>query len=342
MLTVATILDPFSEQCFAPEWTTVPLRSDDYISRITKTKNIAFLFAESVWRGPGNTWSHYFVQNKKNPVPAGMRQLTRLMKECKARKIPTVFWAKEDPVHFKHFVTVAGLFDYVATTDVNCVNNYKKALGHARVFVLPFAAQMSLHNPVGLADRPLNVCFAGTCRNNQYPNRAKAMEVVVQPAIGFGLHIYDRKQAGASGEPFPSIYKAAIKGGLPYNAIVQKYKEYKVFLNINSIDNSPTMFSRRVFELLGCGTPVISSPSVGITSMLPEVLISNTAQETVQHLKKLLSDDTYWKRVSAAGIRRIFESHTYTHRLKTICDIIKVQLPKDTIDRLAKAKEFIL
>ena len=75
--------------------------------------------------------------------------------------------------------------------------------------------------------------------------------------------------------------------------------------------------------------------------MLPEVLISHNAQETAQYLEKLLSDGVYWRRVSTAGIRRIFESHTYTHRLKTICDTIKIAVPKETMNRITKAKEFI-
>ena len=341
MLTVATILDPFSDQCFAPEWNSIPLRSDDYLSRLRKSGHIDLLFVESVWRGAGNSWTHSFVKKKKQVTPPGIKQITKLLNECKLRKIPTIFWAKEDPVHFDHFVTSASMFDYIATTDSNCLPKYKKLCKNSKVFVLPFAAQIDLHQPQGLDLRALNVCFAGTCRNNQYPNRAKAMEIILQPALNFNLHIYDRKKTGSSGEPFPSIYKNALKGGLPYNDIIKKYGEYKVFLNINSIDNSPTMFSRRVFELLGCGTPVISSSSVGIKSMLPEVSISNNEQETVQHLKRLLSDDNYWNKISKAGIRRIFEAHTYTHRLKTICDTIGTALPKETIDRIAKTKEVI-
>lgn len=319
MRTIAAILDEFSETCFSPECNLIPLRSTDYLSRLRKSGKIDLVLVESAWRGPGNSWSHYLVNNAKHPIPTGLPVLKKLISECKSLKIPTLFWSKEDPVHFKHFLISAGLFDWVATTDANCINQYKKKFNHNRVFVLPFAAQLKIHNPAPLLDRLPLPCFAGACRNTQYPNRKAAMDIVLKPAVNYGLHIYDRHKVGSSGEDFPPIYKECVKGGVPYNEMLNMYKKYRVFLNVNSIDSSPTMFSRRVFELLACGTPVISSPSVGIEKMLPEVLISHNEQETKRHLDKLLQDDAYWTAVSNAGIKRILSGHTYTHRLNEIC-----------------------
>lgn len=326
MLTIAALLDEFSEVCFSPDCNLIPIKSTDYLSRICKSGKIDFLLVESAWRGPGNTWKHLLVNNKKNPVPPGIKQLQNLVSECKRRNIPTIFWGKEDPVHFKHFIITAGLFDYIATTDSSCVNQYKKKFGHDRVFVLPFAAQTALHKPAGLDKRLSLSCFAGACRDAQYPNRKASMDIVVKPAIKYGLHIYDRHLVGSSGQDFPEIYTACLQGGIQYSEMVKKYREYRVFLNVNSIDNSQTMFSRRVFELLACGTPVISSYSPGIKQMLPEVLLSTSAVETEKHLNSLLFDDSYWNSVSQAGIKRIFSGHTYLHRLKTICDAIHINI----------------
>ncbi len=323
MLTIATVLDPFSESCFAPDCNLIRLRSDDYLSRLNKSGKIDLLLVESVWRGPGNTWSHYLVNNRKHPIPTGFNILKKLINECHRKHIPTVFWAKEDPVHLKHFIVSASLFDYVATTDSDCVPIYKNKLKHNRVFALPFAAQPKIHSPSELSNRNNLICFAGTCRNKQYPNRKAAMDIILPPAIKHGLHIYDRHQAGASGEPFPNMFKSCVLGGLTYEETIKKYKEYRVFLNVNSIDKSPTMFSWRVFELLSCGTPVISSYSIGIEKILPEVLLSRSPEQTERHIINLMND-TYWKKVSDSGMKRIFSAHTYAHRIKTICKFIKV------------------
>lgn len=54
------------------------------------------------------------------------------------------------------------LFDYVFTTDANCLERYEQDLGHDRVDVLPFAAQPVIHNPVGLSySEKAGVAFAG-------------------------------------------------------------------------------------------------------------------------------------------------------------------------------------
>lgn len=319
MLTVATILDEFSETCFSHECTLIPLKSTDYLSRLRKSGKIDLLLVESAWRGHASSWSHYLVNNAKHPVPTGFAIMKKLIKECKKLNIPTLFWAKEDPVHFKHFIITAQLFDWVATTDSNCVNQYKAVLKHNRVFSLPFAAQPHIHKPSGLEGRNCLPCFAGACRNTQYPNRKSAMDVILNPAIKYGLHIYDRHKVGSSGEDFPEEYKACVIGGIPYSEMLYKYREYRVFLNVNSIDNSPTMFSRRVFELLACGTPVISSYSPGILSLLPEVMIAKNRKETESYLEKIMNDDHYWLELSQAGIRRIQQGHTYKHRLNEIC-----------------------
>lgn len=324
MLTIASILDEFSETCFSPDCKLIPMRSTDYLSRLRKSGKIDLVLVESAWRGPGNSWSHYLVNNAKHPVPSGLPVLKKLIRECKRLGIPTLFWAKEDPVHFKHFIISAEYFDWVATTDANCVTSYKSKFKHNRVFSLPFAAQPALHTSKGLAGRLPLACFAGACRNMQYPNRGVAMDYVLKPALDYGLHIYDRHKVGSSGEDFPNIYKNCVQGGVPYSEMLNKYKEYRVFLNVNSIDSSPTMFSRRVFELLACGTPVISSPSVGIEALLPEVLISHNEKETRQHLEKLLNDDVYWNQISCAGIKRVLSGHTYRHRIEMICKMLKI------------------
>ena len=75
-------------------------------------------------------------------------EVIEILNWAKDMKCPTIFWNKEDPVHFKSFLNVAKLFDYVFTTDIDCIQRYKNALDHDRVYLLPFAVQPKLHNPI--------------------------------------------------------------------------------------------------------------------------------------------------------------------------------------------------
>src|SRR5690606_2893050 len=98
----------------------------------------------------------------------------------------------------------------------------------------------------------------------RHSHRQDAAAVILRPALDFDLHIFDRMANAADPNyQWPRAFRSALRGNLPYAQMLSAYKRYKVFLNVNSVTNSPTMFARRVFELLACGTPVISSYSDG-------------------------------------------------------------------------------
>ena len=82
--------------------------------------------------------------------------------------------------------------------------------------------------------------------------------MLLNAAISNGLVIYDR-MGGRVTESFgfPETLRGAIVGTLDYRQMVNTYRSHRVFLNANSVTDSPTMFSRRVFELLACGTAVV-------------------------------------------------------------------------------------
>jgi len=154
------------------------------------------------------------------------------------------------------------------------------------------------------------------------------MDIVLKPALEYDLHIYDRQQ-GVTGQlaeqfRFPDIYQHAIKGRLEYDEMVKAYKRYKVFLNVNSVKTSPTMFSRRVFELLACGTPVISAYARGIDEILGSdiVLFTRSEDETRNHLEHLLKNPDERNRLSVRGIRKVMDEHTYAHRFINILHTI--------------------
>ncbi|TMQ90917.1 glycosyltransferase, partial [Escherichia coli] len=75
-------------------------------------------------------------------------------------------------------------------------------------------------------------------------------------------------------------YQPVIVGSLDYEQMLTAYRQYKLFLNINTVQDSPTMFSRRVFEILSCGTPVVSTHYDGMKAVLGyHVPIVNTKDE---------------------------------------------------------------
>ena len=148
------------------------------------------------------------------------------------------------------------------------------------------------------------------------------MHKLLEPAIEFGLDIYDRNYGTPQAKHyrFPDRYQPYVRGALPYNEMVKAYRRYKVFLNVNTVSDSPTMFSRRVFELLACGTPVVSSRARGIEEVLGEgvVCLAKSAQDVHNHLEMLLNNPRAWNDLSRAGRNTVSASHTYKLRLGEI------------------------
>lgn len=326
-ISIGSVLDEFTFACFEPDARLLMFRPDNWQETLEGGFPEAIL-VESAWNGNEGSWQYKIAKYSRNMGD----ELAELLGWANKKMIPTIFWNKEDPAHFERFIEKARLFDYIFTSDADCIQRYQQEIGHTRVFALPFAAQPKIHNPILAQERLDNVCFAGTYYGDTYPERKQDMDIILKPAIDFGLHIFDR-QFGITGPyadqfRFPDIYQPTIQGRLDYEAMLQAYKKYKVFLNVNSVKTSPTMFSRRVFELLASGTPVISTYSKGIEELLGNdlVLITESETDTKNHLEKLMNDDEYWSILSTRGIRKVHEEHTYKQRLNFILE--KAHLPR--------------
>ncbi|HEY0485764.1 MAG TPA: glycosyltransferase [Mycobacteriales bacterium] len=287
------------------------------------------LLVESAWRGNDDAW-RYCVGTYTAEEYRGLPQLRALVEWFRARGLPTVFWNKEDPVHFEKFAEAARLFDIVFTSDENSIERYR-AQGGAASFVgaLQFAAQPRLHHPFGPARRDPSPVFAGTFYRNRHEDRQGTLAMLLSAAKPFDLRIYDRAHGDTSGHfGFPDDVADRVLGSLPYTELVDVYRRHRVFLNTNSVTASPTMFSRRVFELLACGTAVVSTPSDGLARQFGGIVdIVETPEEATAALQALLGSDGVWRQRHAEGIRSVMTQHTYAHRLAQICDAAGVARP---------------
>lgn len=315
--TVAAILDTFTEFCLRYEADLVLLSPKHWKQQLARTQP-AFLLVESAWAGNDGAWRYLLTNYKKRDVDP----LRDLVRHCREWRIPTVFWNKEDPPNFDVFIDVAKDFDFIFTTDEDCIPKYKRVCGHDRIYLMPFASQPRLHNPCRERSWPrYPVCFAGSWME-KYPERKKALQDLLEPALAFGLHIFDRNFKAGGHDPryrFPDRYQGAIKGSLDYEHMLAAYRCYDVMMNVNTVTESPTMFSRRVFESLACGTPVISTDSAGMRAMLGNhVRITRGPHDTAVHLRELLDDEERRMREGHLGYRHVHERHTYRHRMEEV------------------------
>lgn len=323
---VAAVVDEFTRDCLEPEVDLIPLHARGWRLQLEATRP-DLLLVESAWRGQADSWKGRIAR-----YPGRHDQtLKALVRRCRALGIPTVFWNKEDPVHFERFVDKALLFDCVLTTDERKLDAYRAARrSAAQVFdVLPFAAQPALHHPSGASTRPNAVCFAGSYAEPELPQRREDVDMLLRAASDLGLVIYDRNSdAPESPKAFPPRYRTQLRPRVSYRDLCALQRTFKVCLNTNSIRDSPTMFSRRVFELLAAGTPVVSSPSRGVRELFGDIVdVVSSEAEAREALQELLSDRALWRERSAAGVRRVMLGHTYADRLAKVLALAGVRAP---------------
>ncbi len=318
---VLGIMDEFTSGCFEGDVNLIQPRPDNWYGLAEKYKP-ELIFIESAWKGNQGSWQYRVAEYANKPG----QEVAQICQYAREKGIPTLFWNKEDPVHHDKFMCTAKLVDHIFTTDASMKDSYRVKTGNQSVHALPFAAQPALHKPAPLAGRKPLSCFAGSWYGNRHAERGQAMRWLLEAANKHGLEIYDRNH-GTGIFPFPEEYQAGIKGSLPYKELCDEYSRYRVFLNVNSVTESPTMFSRRVFELMACGTPIVSTYAQGIANLFDSgaVWLVHSQEEADAAIHTLMTDDAEWRRRSLAGIREVFAKHTYAHRLNDIFEQLGIQ-----------------
>ncbi|MGJ9383981.1 methyltransferase domain-containing protein [Salipaludibacillus sp. CF4.18] len=318
-LRVAAILDDFSKETFKHDCELITFGPDNW-REVLSIKQPHILLVESAWKGNGGSWQYRIGKYNIKVGP----ELDELLAWCKTNKIPTVFWNKEDPIHTEKFIDTAIKFDHIYTTDLNCVERYKEEAGHNRVGALTFAASPVLHNPTIISGyQEKDICFAGSYYGNRHEERRLDQLELLDAAKNYDLEIFDRNYVEGktlnTDFDFPERFETNIKGSRPYNKLVHDYKRYKVFLNVNSVQNSPTMFSRRVFELLACGTSVVSTYSEGISEIFGELVPMVSKGEASKPVIDDIMNNTDLRDINKVkGIRAVYTKHTYRHKLYQI------------------------
>ncbi len=348
-LKIAAILDEFSFDCFKFDCDLFALSKDHWKEEIDDFKP-DFLLVESSWQGNKGEWQYEVAKLHVNKHRQQIRNLTSY---CKENQIKTVFWDKEGLENFEFFKETASYFDYIFTADENNIDNFKSYTNNDKVFVLPFAAQPQIHNPINKNRNYLGeLAFAGSYYNNKHSLRKTDIENLVYPSLKYGIQIFDR-YFGKDLKKFPNNqwpdeYKANIVGQLNYSEMVEAYKNFDMFINVNSVQNSKFMFARRVYELIASRTLVISGPSLGVQEMFNQYIpISKSKAETEDLLKMYLKNPHLRQKLEKQGARFVYLNHTYKHRLQTICNTIQLKKnlvtePKVTIISSTNRDEFMI
>ena len=332
---VAAILDEFSSNCFRYECDMISLLPNQWHEQMDDFQPDLFL-CESAWSGADSEnrpWKGR-VYSSSNFKSENRKELLSILEYCKSRGIPTVFWNKEDPSHYDdkrhNFVDTALRFDHVFTTDLGSANRYRKEFGHPSVHVLPFAVQPRLFNPIEITERRKAVNFAGGWYSN-HGARCEAMNLMFSAVNSseYELQIFDRFYGSEDESHFyPEEFSSYIEPSVPNDRVAEVYKGSEIGMTINTETKSPTMFARRIFELMACNTYVVSNFSVGVHEFFGDDVLY--LDQDPHGLKRLSSEQM--KASKRRNLAKVLEKHTYRQRFEQILDTAKVAYRKRSSD----------
>ncbi|GGK85591.1 hypothetical protein Sme01_38770 [Sphaerisporangium melleum] len=227
-LTVAAIVDRQSEALFRYEWRQVTNFGPDNWQAMLDQHRPHLLFVESVRPGPrqgnGGRWLEELAGNAR-----GLRDL---VEECSRRGIRTVFWHSGGPLSAA--VPMASYFDHVLATSEARAREWRAALRHDRVGILPHAVQPRVHNRIRAAGDRHGVGLLGTALQGDLPADAGWRPLITDAAT--------------------------------YDDLLTTYREVEMVLA------GPDADARTVEEISACGTPIMQLTGPVDQASLPRTM----------------------------------------------------------------------
>lgn len=286
--------------------------------------DIDILLLVSTWRGVDEvSWKG--VTTKSSDKRALL--FDEILPFYRSLGIPVVFYSKEDPPNYNHFLPFAQQADYIFTSAAEMIPKYRQDCPDAKsVDVLPFGINPKNHSPIGSQQGHLNrlVPFAGSWFNHKYEDRSRWGADILDAVVAsqdYDLLVFDRNShLNDPRYQFPPRYAHALTPAIDHRALLDIQRLVDVSINLNSVQNSSSMFANRAIELQAQGTFVLSNYNVGLNSRYPHVHISNGFTDTLAALNKLTERQI--REIQADGIRAVFSNDLAIMRIAKIIEAV--------------------
>lgn len=285
------------------------------------------LFVESAWDGLWKTWNYKIASYPDYPERSNS-SLKRVVSYARDLGIPCVFWNKEDGVHFERFIDSAKLFDHIFTIDENCIPSYRaKVSPEVTVNTLTFPVQPIIHNFTGFNFKHNRANFIGSYSSHIHNQRRFWQNMMFDAlnAAELGLTVIDRNSGRKSKDyRYPLTSTMEVKAAIPHEKTAKIYKDYLVSLNVNTVVDSRSMYSRRLGEILACGGIAVTNPSLAVERYFKDYChVIHNAEEAIDLFSRLkYGPSSYDLERAEAGARYVLSEHTWARRLKEITQVI--------------------
>ncbi|MGX4801066.1 glycosyltransferase family protein, partial [Pasteurella multocida] len=174
------------------------------------------------------------------------------------------------------------------TVDENCVERYRSIVPpETTVDVAMFPVQPRIHNYQGFNFKHMAANFIGSYSKHIHDKRRERQELLFRAAFKTGLPVtvFDRNSDRKSGNyRYPTEeFCLTVHPAVDYVQTADIYRQFAVSLNVNTIEDSPTMYSRRVVEVLACAGILVSTPSLAVERLFKDYChIVNSEEEAIE------------------------------------------------------------
>ncbi len=326
MIRIALIADELTSACLSPEAKVMHLTPLNY-RWVLKMRRPDVLIVESAWHGLRQAWKYKIASYPDQPR-RNNDTLRRIVAYARDLGIPAVFWNKEDGVHFERFIASASLFEHIFTVDENCIARYRAQVG-AQVTVnsLMFPVQPAIHHFDGFHFKYHRADFVGSYSHHIHDSRRGWQDALFGAAArsGLGLTAFDRNSDRKSANyRFPPLPGVEVRAAVAHARTAGIYKDYLVSLNVNTVVDSPTMFSRRLVEILACGGVAVTNPSVAVERHFKDYChVVHSEEEAVELFSRLKHGPSAEDLERAeAGALYVRAEHVWSKRLESIMAVI--------------------
>lgn len=297
---------------------------------------VEILLVVSAWRGLNNEWRFMGTEGSE-----ANRILYKVIQYYKEHNKTVIFYSKEDPPNYDHFLPIAGVCDIIFTSAEEMVERYKEDCNSNRVYTLRFGINPLYHNPIGIRkiEKQDAVIFSGSWAK-KYPVRTKELDIIFKGVLSsrYKLKIIDRNfMLDSIGFFFPFKYYKYISPSIQHEYLQKVHKLFNWAININSVNNSRTMFANRVYELQAIGNLMLSNKSIGVEEQFPEIFIIHNHREVVQALGLYNDEEIYEHQI--AGVRRVMTGETTFDRIGELLKKIGKNINQPVRKVLVIAKE---
>lgn len=322
-LKIGLVSDDITRMCLTAECQVRNVTPQNGLE-ILKTWKPDILLVESAWLGFRNSWRYRIAAYPDNPERTN-QELRQLVAQARDLGVPTVFWNKEDGVHFERFIDSARLFEHIFTVDSGCIPRYRSIVDPSTsVECLMFAVQARFHHFAGIEPKISRANFVGSYNRTNHVQRRQLQEMLLRSANqSLGLTIYDRNSGRQSKIfRFPEQLNVEMKLAVPNWYTASVYRTYLASLNVNTILDSPTMFSRRILEIVASGGLAVTTSSQAMTDLFqPYCHIVESSAQATELFTRLKADGLNQRdrEMMKAGADFAAASHTWTQRIEQIC-----------------------